>query len=146
MAGFFDETYTVGLFIIVGFLVGVAVGPPIVQGLKRGSKRATQILLKTPTHELVGGIIGLVSGWVVALIISIPLLRIPYLGDYVPVILGVVLGYFGLMVGLRKTDDLPDVLSRTGAKGMRSKTAATQGSPKILDTSVIIDGRISDIT
>ena len=54
MAGFFDETYTVGLFIIVGFLVGVAVGPPIVQGLKRGSKRATQILLKTPTHELVG--------------------------------------------------------------------------------------------
>jgi len=146
MAGFIDESYLVGLLIFVGLLVGVVVGPPIMRGLKRGSKNTIQVLLKTPTHELVGGIIGLVSGWVVALIISIPLLRIPFLGDYVPVILGVVLGYFGLMVGLRKTDDLPDVLSRTGAKGMRSKTAATQGSPKILDTSVIIDGRISDIT
>jgi len=146
MAGFFNESYTVGLFIIVGFLVGVAVGPPIVQGLKRGSKKATQILLKTPTHELVGGMIGLVSGWVIALIISIPLLRIPYVGDYLPIILGVILGYFGLMVGLRKTDDLPDVFLRTDRGSGKIRASASEVSPKILDTSVIIDGRIADIT
>lgn len=146
MAEFIEESYLVGLFIFVGLLVGMVVGPPIVRGLKRGSKKATQVLLRTPTHELIGGIIGLVSGWVIALIISIPLLRIPYLGDYVPIILGVMLGYFGLMVGLRRTDDLPDVFSRTDNRNLKSRTANSKGSPKILDTSVIIDGRISDIT
>jgi uncharacterized protein YacL len=146
MAGFIDESYLVGLFVFVGFFVGIVVGPPIVRGLKKGSKMATQVLLKTPTHELVGGVIGLVSGWVIALIISIPLLRIPYAGDYVPIILGVILGYFGLMVGLRKTDDLPDVFSRTERGHAKARAASTDASPKILDTSVIIDGRISDIT
>ena len=103
-------------------------------------------MLKTPTHELVGGMIGLVSGWVIALIISIPLLRIPYVGDYLPIILGVILGYFGLMVGLRKTDDLPEVFLRSDRGGGRTRAAALEISPKILDTSVIIDGRIADIT
>jgi len=146
MAGFIDESYLVGLFIFVGLLVGIVVGPAILRGLKRGSRKATQVLLRTPTHELVGGMIGLVSGWVIALIISIPLLRIPFLGDYVPIILGVILGYFGLMVGLRRTDDLPEAFSRVDRGRLKFKATATQGSPKILDTSVIIDGRISDIT
>ncbi len=145
MAGFIDGSYLVGLFIFVGFLVGIVVGPSIMGGMKRGSKRTIQALLKTPTHELLGGMVGLISGWVIALIISVPLLRIPYVGDYLPIILGVVLGYFGLMVGLRKTDDLPEALSRTRGN-IRSNAVATNASPKILDTSVIIDGRISDIT
>lgn len=146
MAGFIDESYLVGLFIFVGFLVGIVVGPSIVRGLRRGSKRTVQVLLKTPTHELVGGMIGLVSGWVIALIISVPLLRIPFVGDYLPIILGVILGYLGLMVGLRKTDDLPEAFSRTQRGNLKSRTVDTDASPKILDTSVIIDGRISDIT
>ncbi len=145
MAGFIDESYLVGLFIFAGFLVGSAVGPPVVRGLRVGSKKATQVLLKTPTKELVGGAIGLVSGWIIALVISIPLLKIPYAGDYIPVILGVLLGYFGLVVGQRKTDDLSHVFSR-GDKGSIRSRFVTDGCPKILDTSVIIDGRISDIT
>lgn len=144
MAGFIDESYLVGLFIFVGFLVGIVVGLPIMRGLKRGSKRMTQAILKTPTHELVGGVVGLVSGWIIALIISIPLLKIPYMGDFIPVALGIVLGYFGLMVGLRKSDDLPGAFSGKGHTILKSNTAGA--SPKVLDTSVIIDGRISDIT
>ncbi len=146
MAGFIDESHLVGLFIFVGFLVGIVVGPPIVRWLKVGSKKATQMLLRTPTHELVGGMIGLVSGWIIALIISIPLIRIPYVGDFLPIILGVILGYFGLMVGLRRTDDLPEVFSRRERAFSNLKATTAEGSPKILDTSVIIDGRISDIT
>ena len=66
-----------------------------------GTKAATQFVLKTPTLHLMGGFIGLVSGWFFALVISIPLLRIPVLGDYVSIVRGILLGYMGLVVGFR---------------------------------------------
>lgn len=145
LAGFIDQSYLVGLFVFGGVLVGMAVGSPLLRGLKACSKKATHVLLKTPLHELVGGLIGLVIGWIIALVISIPLLRIPVVGDYVPIVLGLLLGYLGLVVGLRKTDDLSHVFSRSGRVRLSSR-AGSDASPKILDTSVIIDGRISDIT
>ena len=145
MAGFIDESYLVGLFAVGGVLVGIVVGPPLVKLLVAGGKRATHVLLKTPTHELVGGIIGLVVGWIIALVISIPLLRIPVVGDYVPIVLGILLGYLGLVVGLRKNDDMAHVFSRSDKVRIKAKSTST-ATPKILDTSVIIDGRIADIT
>jgi len=145
MAGFIDASYLVGLFIFVGFLVGLAVGPPVMRRLRTGSKKVIQVLLKTPTHELVGGMLGLVSGWIIALVISIPLLKIPYVGDYLPVIFGVLLGYLGLVVGLRRTDDFAHGFSRTQRSSLHPGVASG-ATAKILDTSVIIDGRISDIT
>jgi uncharacterized protein YacL len=145
MAEFIDKSYVVGLFIFVGFLVGLAVGPAVGRGLGTGSKKLTRTLLKIPTHELLGGVLGLVSGWIVALVISIPLLKIPYVGDYLPIILGIVLGYLGFVVGLRRTDELTHGFSRSRRSLLNSSTAS-KATAKILDTSVIIDGRISDIT
>lgn len=145
MAGLIDGSYLVGLFVAGGVLLGMAVGPPVVRGLVLGGKKATHVLLKLPTHELVGGIIGLVSGWIIALVISIPLLRFPVVGDYVPILLGILLGYLGLVVGLRKNEDLANVWSRSDGKRLKSQVTS-MGCPKILDTSVIIDGRIADIT
>lgn len=53
--GIIDGSYLVGLLVLGGVLVGLAVGPSLVHGLMIGTKKATQIVLKTPTHELVGG-------------------------------------------------------------------------------------------
>lgn len=145
LVGVMASGYLVGLFVFAGVLIGLLVGPPVVRGLMLGTKAATHFVLKTPTHELVGGIIGLVSGWVIALVISIPLLRIPVLGEYVPVVLGILLGYLGVVVGLRKTDEFSGVFSRSD-RVRRSLKTGSEASPKILDTSVIIDGRIADIT
>jgi uncharacterized protein YacL len=49
------------------------------------------------------------------------------------------------VVGLRKTDDFTGVFSRSDRVRRGLKTSS-EASPKILDTSVIIDGRIADIT
>lgn len=144
MAEFTHQNYLVGLFVFVGILVGVVLGPPLLKGLKSGSKRAIQALLKTPTEQLVGGLIGLVVGWIISMVLSIPLLRIPVVGDYIAILLGLLLGYLGLAVGLRKTEDLTKVFN--GSDPVRLNGKASDASPKILDTSVIIDGRISDIT
>ena len=68
LVGVMASGYLVGLFVFAGVLIGLLVGPPVVRGLMLGTKAATHFVLKTPTHELVGGIIGLVSGWVIALV------------------------------------------------------------------------------
>ncbi len=143
--GVVESGYLVGLLVFSGVLIGLLIGPPVVRGLMIGTKAATQFVLKTPTHQLMGGIIGLVSGWIIALVISIPLLRIPVLGDYVSIVLGILLGYMGLVVGFRKADELHGVFSRS-ERGLRGLVGSSEASPKILDTSVIIDGRIADIT
>lgn len=102
--------------------------------------------MKTPANELLSGLIGLVIGWLFGLVISIPLLRIPVVGGvYAPIVFGLILGgYLGLVVGLRKREDFLHVFVRS--QGQVRRNGGAEASAKILDTSVIIDGRISDIT
>lgn len=145
MAEFIYQSYLVGLFVFVGILLGLLLGPSISEGLQARGKKLTQSVLKTPTNELIGGIVGLVIGWIIGLVISIPLIRIPVVGDYVAILLGLFLGYLGLAVGLRKAGDASSSFGDFKQPRLRSKPCP-DASPKILDTSVIIDGRISDIT
>ena len=147
LAEFLHDGYLTGLFILGGALIGLALGLPVFRRLKAGSGRAIHVLLKTPTNELAGGVIGLVIGWILALVISVPLLilKIPLVGEYLPIILGLVLGCVGLVVGSRKRDEFFNIFFRSEKKRL-SFNHNSKASPKILDTSVIIDGRIADIT
>jgi len=49
-----------------------------------------------------GGLVGLVIGWLLGLVISLPVARIPVVGVYAPIFFGLVFGSLGLIVGLRK--------------------------------------------
>lgn len=136
-----DPHYLMGILIGGCVVAGVFVGPMIVNWLST----IIHALHRTPASELVGGTLGLVIGLIIAILITIPLPReIPIIGVFLPIITGLIFGYVGLAVGVRKKDELLSVFSRSGDKAHRfgGRTA----SPKILDTSVIIDGRISDIT
>ncbi|HNT35470.1 MAG TPA: PIN domain nuclease, partial [bacterium] len=94
-----------------------------------------------PPRELLVGILGLTSGLIVAqLVIGVfpvssddPSYRIS------KVMLNVFLSYFGLVVALRYSDRI----SFSGTRWTLGGSAG--GSKKILDTSVLIDGRIADI-
>jgi uncharacterized protein YacL len=57
-----------------------------------------------------------------------------------------VFGSLGLIVGLRKREDFLQVFFRSSSHIRKRQGLTGQAAPKILDTSVIIDGRISDIT
>jgi len=131
--------------ILIGgcIVAGVFVGPMIVNWLCL----VIQALHRTPASELVGGTLGLVIGLIIAILITIPLPReIPIIGVFLPIITGLIFGYVGLAVGVRKKDELLSVFSRSGDKPFSGRGGRSGASPKILDTSVIIDGRISDIT
>lgn len=145
MAEIIHQGYLIGVFVLGGALIGLLLGPPVSRGLKASSRKVINALLKTPVGELVGGVVGLIIGWIIALVISVPLLRIPYVGEYLPILLGLVLGYIGLAVGLRKRDEFLKVFVRSERRRFNF-SSNSETKPKILDTSVIIDGRIADIT
>lgn len=132
----------------VGFggLVGLVVGPSVIRGFQCSMTRLVATLNKAPTAEVMSGAVGLIVGLIIAILISIPIPNeIPMIGEYLPLGITLVFGYIGLVVGLRKKEELLNVFGRGGAP--IAPSVPTEGStPKILDTSVIIDGRIADIT
>ncbi|MDF3002414.1 MAG: hypothetical protein K0Q48_2533 [Bacillota bacterium] len=105
-------------------------------------------LQKVPTNEIVTGTFGLIIGLVIAFLISqiYSGIDIFFIGTVLSVFTYIFLGYLGIVVATRKGKDLIPVWLSV-KKGTPSKTKGKSGdaTPKILDTSVIIDGRIADI-
>jgi uncharacterized protein YacL len=110
-------------------------------------------LLKAPIGDLLFGTIGLVIGLIVAFLLgtAINYIVIPGIGSVVPVLLSIVLGYLGFQVGFKKRDELLQVFTTSKQPGQKKKSVEEEeglslGTYKLLDTSVIIDGRIADIS
>jgi uncharacterized protein YacL len=91
---------------------------------------------------LVGGFLGLATGLLFAKLIVIPVktFMAGAEGTYISLALNALFGYSGLFFGLRKGKDynLADIVNLF-------KGRATAESLKIIDTSVIIDGRLADV-
>ena len=132
---------------VLGAVVGVLVVP------------AAQVLFETELHaveraidrlapgELVGGAIGLVTGLVIAFLVKSILFEFVAFagptGGYIAIALYLVLSIFAAFLGARVGAKQRVALGRIG--GSRTSTATGGGQPKVLDTSVIIDGRVLDI-
>ncbi len=128
---------------IVGALVGVFVAP-FAQSLFENElvtfERAIERL--SPT-ELVGGAVGLIAGLVIAFLIKSVLFEFITFagraGSYVAIVLYILVSvfaaYLGARVGAKQSVSIPALAVPLGSGGQA----------KIIDTSVIIDGRIIEI-
>ncbi len=103
--------------------------------------------------EIILGAVGLILGLIIAFLISQPIYKIPipYVGAVISILLYGMLGYLGLSIGMSNKDTISekfrDFTSVAAKKSLKSKEVKVDyvGIPKVLDTSVIIDGRILDI-
>lgn len=106
-------------------------------------------LQSVPTNDIILGTVGLIFGLVIANLLIRPLaiIPIPWLGSIAMVLANIILGYLGIRVATRKGHDLGGVFHSLKKMGTKDKNVKSEYSakPKILDTSVIIDGRIADI-
>lgn len=116
-------------------------------------RRVEEALLKAPVTDVLFGSLGLILGLIVAYLVGAFLGRIQLqvVSTILPIFLSILLGYLGFQVGFKKRDELVSVFSmpaRIGKKKGQEEEADNEESLKslkILDTSVIIDGRIADI-
>jgi len=142
--------------------IGWAVTPFFLRHLLRFSEAAARALSKVPTGDIIVTLVGLITGLVLANLAGMPFTHLPIIGPYVPVTLSVIFALTGAKVARNKSRDILGFLQRlagrsgkTGEKEQHEakkaeleKAAASRvkkAADKILDTSVIIDGRISDI-
>jgi uncharacterized protein YacL len=137
-------------FLVVAPVVGAVIGVLIVP--------AAQVFFETELHaveraidrlapgELVGGAIGLVTGLVIAFLVKSILFEFVAFagptGGYIAIALYLVLSIFAAFLGARVGAKQRVSLGRIATP---SAATAGGGEPKVLDTSVIIDGRVLDI-
>ena len=121
--------------------------------LKKFVKVLDKEISKYPQTDILLGSIGLIVGLVIAyLIVGGYLLNgMPIIRTILSIIIYLFMGYIGIKIALKSRDDLFNIskLSRLSScigKDKQSKKESIKHiPPKVLDTSVIIDGRIADI-
>lgn len=96
-------------------------------------------LVKMDGKELVTGVLGCVVGLIIANLIGVAVSGYGVVGTGITVILNITLGFLGYRVATKKRDEFEMPIVKNG------QTKVLAGRPKILDTSVIIDGRILDL-
>lgn len=136
----------------VGIILGLlfyAVEPWIINKVKDVAKIMDKEISKYPQTDILLGSIGLIVGFVIAYLISGVTNPIPIVGPILSLITYVFMGYLGIRIALKSKDDLFNLskLAKipTSIKEKGNKKEVKAIPPKVLDTSVIIDGRIADI-
>jgi uncharacterized protein YacL len=110
-----------------------------------------ETLVKAPVADLLFGSVGLIVGLITAYLITLPLkgIHIELLSQVLPSFITVILGYLGFQVGFKRRNEFANLLANKKDKRKAQEEGTSNTShhmkPKILDTSVIIDGRIADI-
>ncbi|MCB0063945.1 MAG: PIN domain nuclease [Caldilineaceae bacterium] len=153
---------------LVGGALGYLLAPWIVIA---PAKAARDSLRTVPMADLVAGTIGMAAGLLIAALISFPISQLPPpFGSILPLIFVIIMGYLGTTTAVLRQDDLLGILTPNAqARGqthawMREVIRPVNGSGNsssdlayqsdnqpvapqqlLLDTSVIIDGRIADI-
>lgn len=112
-------------------------------------KWAEESLIKAPITDVIFGSVGLFFGLLVAFLIGFALnaIQVPIVNTVAPTLLTLLFGYLGFQVGFKKRDELLGLFSKSKKKGNEEEQDQEERARewKILDTSVIIDGRIADI-
>lgn len=141
------------LWLLTAF-VGLAVllaaywlSPRLLAWLRSAGRWIEEHISKLPSQEIIAGVAGLIIGLIIANLLGASLSRLPIVGSYLALAGNVVLGYLGWSVFTKKREEFLALLPRTGNRDKTSRQGADKNSGryKVLDTSVIIDGRILDI-
>ncbi|MCE5188192.1 MAG: TRAM domain-containing protein [Eubacteriales bacterium] len=139
----------IAIYAVVGILFGIIfyiLSPKIIDGVRGFFQKLEKRLTEMPALDILFGVLGIMLGLLFAFLLSLIVrtINVPVLPEVIMLLLYFVCGYYGGYIGVTRRSELMD-----GASGRRGHLAKGLGSesarPKLLDTSVIIDGRIYDI-
>ncbi|MDI3280750.1 MAG: TRAM domain-containing protein [Bacillota bacterium] len=129
-------------------LASFLLAPYLLKGIGRLLNWVTGSLQRMAFSDIAAGVIGLTAALLIALLFTLSFpRRLPVVGDVLPLLFTIGLGYVGAAVAIKKREELFAFLSSWGRAPGRflKEGGAWSTAPKLLDTSAIIDGRIFDI-
>ena len=130
---------------VIGGIIGLLTAPFLIKHLLLFSLWVENQLNKMPFHEVIAGAGGLAIGLVIANLLGSAFSQIPIIGNYVPVIFSIIFGYLGINITIKKRNEISALFDSFNKNKEKQKDKKNNEQYKILDTSVIIDGRIADI-
>jgi uncharacterized protein YacL len=136
--------YTV-VFTLVGALFGLVLTPYLTT---RPIRALRALLSRVSAETLFSGLIGLIVGLLTAALLSFPLSLLPSpFGKVLPFIGVLLFGYFGVAIFITRQTDIGNILGGITARREEGAPASWGQTNRtiLLDTSVIIDGRVADI-
>jgi len=141
---YFDEIYT-GLFAALGIIVGFTVASLIYRQALDLYRDLLSDLRRIPARDKAAVILGILIGLATTALLGRVLVDILDIGGPLILLVGVICVYLGVAITTSMKEELyyffPG-LSKQAEGGAEEMPAA---QPKLLDTNVIIDGRITDI-
>lgn len=138
--------------IIIGALIFWLLSLPLASGTEKLIQRIEKELTKRSPVYLFFGTLLMIIGLVLAILISIPLwrTRIPVINNILPILLMIVFSYFGFRIGTTRLDDWRKAFthaksSKNDGGNVIERQDDNYHHYKILDTNILIDGRIYDL-
>ena len=143
----FSPEYYAIILGIIGALTGLVLTPLLTT---RPIRALRTVLSRIAPQSLFAALLGLIIGLVIAALLAFPLsLLPPPLGEILPFIGVLVFSYIGVTIFIMRQSDLLSAISSTFTRGASAVASdggkLADGRSILLDTSVIIDGRIADI-
>lgn len=132
--------------ILVGFIFFLST-PYIYKGISKLIEYSEKSIQKLSASEIIFGAIGVILALIITSLVGMPLNRItlvPLLGQILFILFNLIGAIIGAEVFIKKKDDISNLFT-SFKKGSKDKKSKTKAIAKVLDTSVIIDGRIFDI-
>ncbi len=135
----------VGLGVVLGSALGYVLGGVVGRGTLSAVRYSEESLRGTSAEQIVAGMMGAVVGILVAAGVTWPVLLLgrPLLTFPLFVFALVALGALGYRLGSAKREAVLGILG--GRVGMADRPVVAASLPRVLDTSVAIDGRIVDV-
>jgi uncharacterized protein YacL len=142
---YFRETYTI-LFGALGLLLGFTLASLIYRQALDLSGGLLSDLRRIPGRDKLAVLLGIFIGLGITVLLGMLLIRVEKFGPQLVLLVGIVAIYFGVAITLSMKEELYFFFPGLDRPGDAAAAhVATAMPPKLLDTNVIIDGRIADI-
>lgn len=140
----------IGLGALIGLVLGILLTPWLIRFSLWLTALLEQMLSKTPVQDLVMGSVGLIVGLIIANLLGSVFAFMGFPGKIIWIAVTLLLGYLGMTISVKKREEIMSFFSNIPRLGGSKEKVASEvkqtGIQKILDTSVIIDGRIADLS
>ena len=144
-----EELFVVAIIAIIFGIIFYKLTPVFTRQGRKAAVNIESDLKKTSTNDLITTSVGLIVGLIIAYLMSglYEGVTIPILQVILNIITYLILGSLGVIIATSRGKEIRDALlaARRVTVPGRGGKAKSDTAPKILDTSVIIDGRIFDI-
>ena len=133
------------VFTLVGALTGLILTPWLTT---RPFRRLRGRIRQVPVSQFVAGVVGLIIGLIIAVLLAFPLSFLPSpFREVLPILAAIVFGSLGMYTLIARQHDIATFVGgRLASRAAADSSAAASAERLVLlDTSVIIDGRIADI-